>query len=248
MKKLAVLSVMQAKLFMREPAAFFFTLVFPVLLILMFGFVFGNEPGNGFPGPYGYIDYSTPAITVLIIVSIGLMSIPIQTAAARENKILRRFRATPLHPMTYVGSTVVVYYLMSLVGMVMTVVVAEVFFGLLFGGSWWNVALGFTLIAAAFFSAGYVIASVAPTARVAQVVGQMLFFPMMFLSGAALPLQIMPEGVRRVSDVLPMTHAVKLLQNLWFGQGWAGSGTHIAVMVGTLVLGLSLSGRLFRWE
>lgn len=248
MKKLAALSVIQAKLFMREPAAFFFTLVFPVLLILMFGLVFGNEPGGMFPGPFGYIDFSTPAITVLIIVSIGLMSIPIQTSAARENKILRRFRATPLHPATYVGSTVVVYYVMSLVGMAITVLVAEVFFGLRFNGNWWSVAAGFTLIAAAFFSAGYLIASVAATARIAQVVGQMLFFPMMFLSGAALPLQLMPEGVRAVADVLPMTHAVKLLQNLWFGQGWGASGTHVVVMVATLVLGLGLSTRLFRWE
>ncbi|MDH3735106.1 MAG: ABC transporter permease [Gemmatimonadota bacterium] len=248
MKKLLALTAVQAKLFIREPAAFFFTLVFPVLLIVMFGLVFGNEPGGMFPGPFGYIDYSTPAMTVLIIVSIGLMSLPIQTATARENRILRRFRATPLHPATYVGATVIVYFLMAFVGMVMTILVAEFFFGLRFGGNWWNVAAGFTFVSAAFFSAGYLIASVASTARVAQVVGQMLFFPMMFLSGAAIPLQIMPEGVRRVAELLPMTHGVKLMQNLWFGQGWSGSLTHVLVMLALLVAGLVLSTRLFRWE
>ena len=248
MRKLYALSVVQAKLFAREPAAFFFTLIFPVLLIVMFGLVFGNEPGGSFPGPFGYIDYSTPAITVLIIVSVGLMGIPIQTATARENKILRRFRAAPLHPATYVGATVVVYYLMSLAGMVITILVAKALFGLRFGGNWWNVAAGFTLVAAAFFSVGYLIASVAATARIAQVVGQILYFPMLFLSGAMLPLQIMPDGVRRVAEMLPMTHAVELLQNLWFGQGWSGSTTHILVMLGTLVVGLGLSTRLFRWE
>jgi ABC-2 type transport system permease protein len=187
-------------------------------------------------------------MTVLIIVSIGLMSLPIQTATARETRILRRFRATPLHPATYVGATVIVYFLMSVVGMVMTILVAEFLFGLRFGGSWLNVAAGFSLVAAAFFSAGYLIASIASTARIAQVVGQMLFFPMMFLSGAAIPLQMMPAGVRRVADLLPMTHGVKLLQNLWFGQGWSGSTTHVLVMVGTLPAGLVLSTRLFRWE
>lgn len=248
MSKLIALTVAQAKLFIREPAAFFFTLMFPLLLILMFGLVFGNEPGAMFPGPFGYIDYSTPAITALIIVSVGLMGIPIQTATARENKILRRFRAAPMRPTTYVGATVIVYYLMSLVGMALTIVVAKALFGLRFGGSWINVTIAFTLVAAAFFSVGYLIASVASTARIAQVVGQLLFFPMMFLSGAALPLQIMPEGVRSVAELLPMTHAVKLLQNLWFGQGWGGSTTHVIVMLVTLVAGLVLSTRLFRWE
>ena len=248
MSKLMALTVVQAKLFIREPAAFFFTLIFPLLLIVMFGLVFGNEPGGMFSGPFGYIDYSTPAITALIIVSVGLMGIPIQTATARENKILRRFRAAPMRPTTYVGATVVVYYLMSLVGMVLTILAAKALFGLRFGGSWVNVTLAFTLVAGAFFSVGYLIASVTSTARIAQVVGQLLFFPMMFLSGAAMPLQIMPDGVRNFAELLPMTHAVKLLQNLWFGQGWGGSTTHVVVMLVTLAAGLVLSARLFRWE
>lgn len=248
MKKLYALTVTQAKLFVREPAAFFFTLVFPLLLILIFGFVFGNEPGGPFSGPFGYIDYSTPAITVLIVVTIGLLGIPIQTATARENKILRRFRAAPLAPLTYVGATVIVYFLMAVVGMALLVLVATVLFGLRFDGSWLYVGAAFTLVGAAFFSVGYLIASVASTARIAQVVGQVLFFPMMFLSGAALPLQLMPEGVRSIAELLPMTHAVLLLQNLWFGNGWAGSTTHVLVMVGTLVVALLASARLFRWE
>jgi len=248
MKKLIALSVAQGKQFAREPAAFFFTLVFPLLLILIFGLVFGNEPGGPFGPQYGYIDYSTPAITVLIIVTIGLMGLPIETATARENKILRRFRAAPMHPMLYFGATVLVYYALSVVGMALTIVLAKFMFGLRFGGSWVSVWAGFTLIAAAFFSVGYLIASVASTARVAQVVGQLLYFPMMFLSGAALPLQVMPEGVRTFAELLPMTHAVQLLQNLWFGQGWGGSLTHVLVMVGTLVLSLGLSARLFKWE
>jgi ABC-2 type transport system permease protein len=247
-RKLLALTVVQGKLFMREAFAFFFTLVFPLLLIVMFGAVFGNEPGGRFSGPYGYIDYSTPAITVLIIVSVGLMGIPIQTATARENKILRRFRATPMRPSTYVGATVVVYYLMSVVGMALTVVAAKLLFGLRFDGSWLGVSAGFTLIAAAFFSVGYMIASVASTARIAQVVGQLLFFPMMFLSGAALPLQLMPEGVRSFAELLPMTHGVQLLQDLWFGGAWGDSIVHVLVLAGTLIVGLTLSARLFRWE
>lgn len=248
MKKLWTLTWVETKLFLREPAAFFFTLMFPVLLIVMFGLVFGNEPGAMFPGPFGYVDYSTPAMTALIIVSVALMGIPVQTATERERKVLRRFRVAPIRPSTYVGASVLVYYLMSLVGMVITIAVATALFGLRFGGSWIDVTVGFTLVAAAFFSAGYVIASVAATPRVAQVMGQILFFPMMFLSGAALPLQIMPPGLRSVAELLPMTHAVLLLQNLWFGQPWSESLSHVAVMLVTMTLGLLVSAKVFRWE
>ena len=133
-------------------------------------------------------------------------------------------------------------------GTALLVVVAKTLFGLRFDGSWLSVGAAFTLVGAAFFSVGYLIASVASTARIAQVVGQVLFFPMMFLSGAALPLQLMPEGVRSIAELLPMTHAVLLLQNLWFGGGWGASTVQVAVLVGTLLLGLVASARLFRWE
>lgn len=174
--------------------------------------------------------------------------VAIQTATARENGTLRRFRAAPMAPTTYVGATVVVYFAIAVAGMILTIIAARVFFDLQFGGSWLDVSAGFSLIAAAFFAVGYLIAAVASTARIAQVVGQILFFPMMFLSGAAFPLQMMPDGVRWFAELLPMTHGVLLLQNLWFGQGWAASTTQIAVMVGTLALALVLSARLFRWE
>ncbi len=248
MRKLWALAWVDALLFIREPAAFFFTLTFPVLFIVLLGLVFGNEPGAAFPGPFGYVDYSTPAMTVLIIVSVGLMGIPVQTATARENKVLRRFRVAPVRAMTYVGASVLVYFLMSLLGMALTITAARVLFGLRFVGSWIDVTAAFTLVSAAFFSAGYVIASVAATPRIALVVGQLLFFPMMFLSGAALPLQIMPAGLRSVAEMLPMTHAVLLLQSLWFGQPWSNSMTHVLVMVATMVVGLVLSANLFRWE
>ena len=56
------------------------------------------------------------------------------------------------------------------------------------------------------------------------------------------------RGVRAFAELLPMTHAVHLLQNLWMGQPWSGSLVHVAVMVGTVVVGLAVSSRFFRWE
>lgn len=235
------------KLFSREPVAFFFTLVFPVLLLFLFGFIFGNEPdpiyGNG---QYGYIDAEVPGLTAIIIGTVALMSIPIATATAREQKILRRYQATPMNPWLYLAADIAVYFLLALMGLILLVVLAKLVFDLRFGGNWLAVFMGFSLSALAFMAVGYVIASLAPTSRVAQVVGQIIFFPMMFLSGATLPLEIMPAGVQTISRLLPLTHVVKLLQDLWFGNGW--NSTAIFVLVMLMLVGLLLSARTFRWE
>jgi len=244
------LSVVQLKTFLREPAAFFFTLVFPVILLVMFGLIWGNDPappGSDFyMGEFGYVDAAVPALAALIIGTTALMSIPVATSTAREQKILRRFKATPLHPMVYIASDVAIYFAISLIGMVSLVLVGLVAFDLRFNGSWFSVLGAFTLSALAFIAAGYVVAGLAPTARVAQVIGQLVYFPMMFLSGAAIPLQLMPDGVRSVAEILPMTMMVRLFQDLWFGGGWHIPA--IIFMAALLIGGTVLSARTFRWE
>jgi len=238
----------QAKLFLREPPAFFFTLVFPTLVIAMFGAIFGNTPDPQFNPDYGYIDYETPAMIGLIIATIGLMGIPIDVATSREKKILRRYRATPLTPTKLLSATITVYFATAVVGMIVTILFAKAMFGLRFDGNWFSVFAGLALSATSFFAVGYMIASVAATARIAQTVGQVLFFPMMFLSGATFPLEMMPDNVRTVAEFLPLTHAVKLLQHLWFGGAWSESWVQVVVLVGTLVVGVAAASMTFRWE
>lgn len=239
------LTQMQIKLFMREPIAFFFTLIFPLLLLLLFGAMFGNDPNPQF-GDFGYIDGQVPGLTAIIIGTVGLLSIPVSTATARERKILRRYQATPLRPLTYFAADVVVNYAVSLIGLILLIIAATFIFDLRFGGSWLSVAVAFTLCTLAFSAIGYVVASLSPTGRIAQVVGQVLFLPMMFLSGATMPLEIMPAGLRAVSNWLPLTHVIKLLQDLWFGSGW--NATSLLVMGMMLLLGTAASLTVFRWE
>ncbi|MFQ5419968.1 MAG: ABC transporter permease, partial [Anaerolineae bacterium] len=61
-----------------------------------------------------------------------------------------------------------------------------------------------------------------------------------------MPRSIMPESVQRVADFLPLTHVVKLLEDLWLRGSW--NLTSLAVVVGLLVVGLLISRQTFRWE
>ncbi|MGB9775392.1 MAG: ABC transporter permease [Anaerolineae bacterium] len=247
MRGLLKLLLVQAKLYLREPIATFFTIFYAPLMLLLFGTIYGNKP-TPFFGGRGPMDVSVPSYIGLIIVTVGLIGLPIGTAAARESGVLRRFRATPLHPLAYIVSDVVSYLLMTVLGVLLLILTGKLVFNVRFEGNPLSVLAGFLLGTTAFFALGYLIAGLAPTARIAQTVGMVLAFPMMFLSGATIPWEVLPAKVQAVSRYVPLTLVVKLMKGLWFGDAWSQHWTEVAVLVGCLVVGGIAAARTFRWE
>lgn len=237
MRAFLILTVVHGRLFLREPAAAFFTLVFPGSLLLLFGAIFGA----------GGVEMLVPGFMGMMIGSIGLMGIPVSLAAMREFKVLRRFRAA-IEPRTYMAADVVVNFAMAILGAGVTILVGTVAFGLSFDGGVATFAAGFTLACLAMFALGYLVASIAPGMRSAQTAGQILFFPMLFLSGAVLPVELMPSTVRLIGRFLPLTYVVELLRNLWGGRTGDPVWMAVAVLGTILVTGSFLSVKLFRWE
>jgi len=247
MQGLRELTAVTLKLYLREPIATFFTLAFPALLVVLFGAIYGNDPLPIFGGR-GSMDVSMPAYTALILGTIGFLSVPITTAGYREQGILRRFRVTPMRPIAYIAADVLTNLTMTILGMIVLVAVGWGLYRVHFEGNILSLALGIILSALAMFCFGYLIASVAVGARMAQVIGMVIFYPMMFLSGAGMPIEILPATVRRISDFLPLTYAARLIRGLWFGEAWSDHLGEVAVLLGILVIFGALAARLFRWE
>jgi ABC-2 type transport system permease protein len=247
MKGLWKLTRIETLLYLREPMATFFTLVFPLLLLFLFGSIYGNKP-TPFFGGRGSVDVSTPAYMAIIIGSTALMSIPIRICGYRERGVLRRFRATPLQPGAVIFAEIAIHYVMTLLGAVLLVVAARFVYHLNFGGNAALVFLAFTLGTLSFFAGGFLLASLAPTSRVAYIVGMVLYFPNLFLSGATFPKEMFPESIRSIAQFIPMTHVVSLLQGLWFGEPWGRYLTATLVLGGLLVAGAAVSALTFRWE
>jgi ABC-2 type transport system permease protein len=247
MKSLLKLTWMEAKLFLREPVGAFFTLVFPLMMLFLFGSIYGNEPTPMFGGR-GTIDISIPAYTAMIIATTGLMSITITMAAYRENGVLRRLRTTPVSSLVVLAAQVIVLFLMTSLGMVLLIIVGKLVYHVRFEGNAFSLLAGFILSSLSFFALGFILAGLMPSARTAQVVGIVLLYPMLFLSGAGFPRELLPETIRKISAFLPLTYVVNLLRGLWVGESWSKHLLNVGVLAGMLVLGIIVSMKTFRWE
>jgi ABC-2 type transport system permease protein len=247
MKSLLKMTWMEAKLFLREPVGAFFTLVFPLMMLFLFGSIYGNEPSQYFNG-YGTIDISVPAYTAMIIATTGLMGLIITITTYREKGILRRLRTTPLSPLVVLAAQVIVLFLMTLFGMILLVIAGKLVYNMRFEGNILSVLAGFVLSSLSFFAFGFILAGLMPTARTAQVVGMMLLYPMLFLSGAGFPRELLPESIKNISTFLPLTYVVNLLRGLWIGEAWSQHVTEVIVLSAMLVIGVLISVKTFRWE
>ncbi|CAN5685013.1 ABC transporter permease [soil metagenome] len=246
MNALRRMTWVELKLFLREPAAVFFTLAFPVMVLLLFSSLFGNEPVQGFPDLKS-VDVMAPAYTGMVIGTTALLGLPIILAGYRQQGILRRLRATPLHPAMILAAQVLVNLLMTIVGISILIVTAYFVYDLRLPDAPVSVTLAFIIATLSFFALGFVLAGMAPSARTAQILGQVIFFPMFFLSGAAgIPREMFPDTLHRISDFLPLTYVVDLIQDLWIKGSW--NLTALAVLLGLLIVSVAISARTFRWE
>lgn len=235
----------ETKLFLREPMATFFTVAFPLLLLFAFGAIFGNDPGSA-PGEVGYTTYALPGYVALTVGSLGLLSLPTTLAIYRDQGILRRFRVTPLRPTAVLGAQGVVHLLMLLGSVGLLLGAALLVYDVPMPDRPLLVFASILLATLSFLTLGFLLGAVAPTARVAQAVGNALFFPMLFLSGAAIPQFLFPEWLKTASATLPLTHATRLLQDAWLQGHWNGLSSLVLVGMGVSCTGVAAF--VFRWS
>lgn len=241
------LVVVQTKLYLREPVAMFFTLLFAPLYLVIFGFISSSQPVAEVGGR-GLLESYVPACAAIVIGVVGLMPVAIETSSRREAGVLRRFRATPLRPLTYMIGDVLVYLAMVILGILLLLALGRGAYQVRFHGNFLAFFAGILLSATAFLALGYVVASLVPNPRVATVVGNVLLFPMMVLSGAAVPIEVMPPTIQNISRFIPLTHVISLLRGLWFGESFGQHLTEVVVLSAMLLVGMAIVSWTFRWE
>ena len=246
MKSIFELTKVEFKLTLRNFPVAFFSLVFPVLMVLMFGGIYGNKPDPSVGG-HGAVDIMVPSLVGAIIAVTGLMSLPLTIAGYRERKILKRFMATPISPYYVIVSQVTVNFATTLIGLLLLAIVGKLVFDLHYLAKGPSFILSLLLSIFSIFSFGFLLASVAPNAHAATAIANLVYFPMLFLTGATIPLEVMPKIMVKISKILPLTYAVDLLKNTWLGNK-VSHLQDVLVLAVVLIVSLVISLFTFKWE
>ena len=123
-----------------------------------------------------------------------------------------------------------------------------IFLGYRMRGNWGMFLAAWFLTLISMFSIGLLMASLCRTIKSVNMVTTFVYFPMLFLSGATIPYELFPSGLRKVADVLPLTQGIKLMKAVSLGMEMEAVWKIAALLVGITLLCSVISVRTFRWE
>ena len=241
------ITLVEGRLFARDPIALFFGLVFPAALLLALGsFMPGfDEAYDDFDG-LRLIDVYAPVTLALGLATLGFVTLPPILATYRQFGILRRLRTTPVQPSQLLWAQLAVHTVVAVLASIAAIAVAVVVFDVVVPQQpLWFVA-SFLLTAASVFALGLLVAAVARSASAATAIGMAVYFPMLFVAGVWVPRDVMPDGLRTVSDLTPLGAGVQAMHDSWFGL--TPSPTDLGVLLVDALVVAAVAVRLFRWE
>lgn len=232
MRSLIRLAVTELKLFVREPMVLTFVFAFPVLTVLVLGGVFDDDDPN-FEGAIPS-DYYVAAYIGVVIAAIGLVMLPVHLASYRERGVLRRFEVSRYPRWALPVAWIVVALLITAVAVAVLLVTGQLAYGLPAADNLPGVVAGTLLGALAFISIGIALGLALPSARSAQGLGMLLFFPFFLLGGAGPPPDAMGDPMSSIAEIVPLTHVVRSIQEPWLDLGTPTG--HLAVLAVLTVL------------
>ena len=125
---------------------------------------------------------------------------------------------------------------------------AIVGFGYRMEGSIFGFVGAWLLTMLSMFSIGLLMASLCRRVKTTNAVTSLVYFPMLFLSGATIPYELFPEGLQRVADFLPLTQGIKLMKAVSMGESLDSVLKIIILLATVTVVCTAVSVKTFRWE
>lgn len=176
------------------------------------------------------------------------MGLPLVVSEYRERKILKRFQVTPVSPAKLLLVEFLIYVIYCIVSMLTLFPAAMLFWKinihgslLLFLGSW-------LLTMVSTLSIGLLVGGIAKNMKSASVIACVLYFPMLFFSGATLPFEVMPVIMQKIVSIFPLTKGIQLMKAAFLGLPIENALPPISVLIVITLICFGISVKYFKWE
>jgi ABC-2 type transport system permease protein len=249
----------QNRIFWRSPVSAFFTIVFPLMFLVLFTALFGNDEISSLGVTTA--QFYAPALAVFGAASATYTNLSITTAIARDEGILKKIRGTPLPPSAYIAGRVGSAVWIALIAVVIMMTVGAVVYGVEIRGSTFvAAAVSFVVGAAAFAALGLMVAALVPNGDSAPAVAQATLLPIAFVSDVFIVTDDGPAWMEALGNIFPLKHFVAAFGDAFnptlsgSGFAWSGSGdeyavgAHLAVMAVWGIGAAIIAVRFFKWD
>jgi ABC-2 type transport system permease protein len=235
----------EQRLFWRTRELAFFTFLLPILFFLLLGSAYGDDEINGVSGYQyllaGMIGYGAASTT--------FAGLALLLVIRRESGVLKRLRATPLPPETYVAAVLASIILVFLVEAAILLALGRIAFDVPLAGSMLSLVLVILLGAASFAALGIGLTALIRSAEGSSAVVNALYLPLSFISGAFFSEDTFPEVLQQLAALLPLSHLIQLTREVMvFDDAVWDHLDNVAVVTAWGLAGLVVAVRGFRWE
>jgi ABC-2 type transport system permease protein len=229
----------ELRLLVRDWTVLVFAFVFPPLVMLILAGVFGTHATVGFfwQNPEHYYVAASIGVPVLALALVGL---PVALAAYRERGVLRRLEAAGVTPVQVIAAQAMVTIGLVVIAVGTVLAVALPTYGIPHVVHPALLAAGLAAGTLTLVLLGMAIGLAAPSARAAQAIGLLVFFPLYLLGGGGPPKGAMTGVMHQVADAIPS--AIPGIVDPWLGL--SGMGAQLAVLAGWAAVALAATAWL----
>jgi len=235
----------EQRVFWRNREAAIFIFVFPPMLFLLLGSVYGEGDIKGAP----VASYLVAGLLGYAVANTAFGGLTIQLVIRREYGILKRIRATPLPAWLYLGCVLVSNLIVYLLQALLMLALALTLYDADAPEAPLSLLLVLTVGAVAFAGLGFGVTALIRSADAVAAVVNVLVLPMSFLSGAFGSTEGYPAFLQAVSDVLPLTYFLDLTLTAYVdGRGPWDDPLAVAVVAAWGLAGYLVAARRFTWQ
>src|SRR4051812_8474137 len=232
---------LERRMFWRNPTAAFFNFLFPLIFLALFGAIFHNDQST--------LNVIVPGIAGMAIMSTTFIALATNLVFLREQGVLKRMRGTPLPETTFLVGIFANAVPNALIQIGLVVVAGALLLGIDWPKDWIEllvyVAAGVTCLAALGVAWSHVI----PNFDAAPAYTNIVFLPVIFISGVFYDASQAPQFLRDIAQALPLTHVIDGLSGaLVDGRGLGDNLSGLVVIGIWAVAGIVLAVRGFSWE